>query len=150
MAAPMIVLRPVCISDAEVLFAWRNDPDTYTNSSTNRPVAWDEHVDWLTESLLHGRRELLIGVHDETPVGVIHADHKPGWIKMGWSIAPRSRRKGYGKEMVKLAAEHFPGLLIAFIKPLNVASQKIADAAGFKLAGNEGKNANFCFTYERK
>lgn len=128
-------LRRATMDDAAVLFAWRNDPETRANSVTTDPVAWDGHRGWLEMSLASPDRELLIAEIDGVPVGTVRIDRGEE-IELSWTVAPDQRGKGIGRYMVTMASPSGPA--VAKIKPANIASQKIAESAGFRLAGVDG------------
>jgi len=120
----MLVLRPATMEDAQVIFAWRNDPQTRASSLTPGEVWWPEHMAWLRSSLSHPDRALLIAEQDGEPVGTVRIDRD----ELSWTVAPEHRGRGIGKQMLSLVAG------TARIKRTNIASQKTAKAAGFSLA----------------
>jgi RimJ/RimL family protein N-acetyltransferase len=121
-------LRPAKFSDASLLFNWRNDPLTRLASVNTSPVLWAEHIAWLARTIGNPDRTLLVAeVDDGLPVGTVRIDQDN---EMSWTVAPEHRRKGYGVGMVRMAT---PNEASAWIKSENVASQKIAQAAGFAL-----------------
>lgn len=121
-------LRPATMGDAETLFNWRNDPETQANSLSTDPVPWDDHCNWLKASLANPDRDLLIAEIDGVPVGTVRIDRGEE-SELSWTVAPDQRGKGIAKQMVALAC---PPEAVARIKPDNIASQRIAEAAGFK------------------
>jgi RimJ/RimL family protein N-acetyltransferase len=125
----MMKLRPATLDDAKLLFDWRNDPLTREASITTEPVAWEGHLKWLQATLQNPRRALLIAETDR-PVGSVRID----WgepTELSWTVAPEARGQGVGRAMVSAAVPD--GMVIAHIKQENVGSQKIAEAAGFRL-----------------
>lgn len=64
-------VRPATLSDAELLFRWRNDPLTIAGSRSGSGVEWDGHIRWLSDQLLHKDRIFLIGVADTLPFGLV-------------------------------------------------------------------------------
>jgi RimJ/RimL family protein N-acetyltransferase len=114
----MLVLRPARMEDAAILFAWRNDPQTRANSLSEDKVWWPEHVAWLRCAL----DKVLIAEQDGKPVGTVRIETELSWI-----VAPEHRGRGIGRQMLALVAG------TARIKRTNIASQKIAEAAGFSL-----------------
>lgn len=127
----MIILRPARDSDAATLFDWRNDDATRAASKNRDKVDWDSHLAWFRQSLANPDRDLLIAERDGRPVGTVRID-RGEQTELSWTIAPDARRTGVGTEMVTKALPR--GLVIAHIRQDNVASQKIARAAGFALA----------------
>lgn len=126
----MIQVRPARISDAELLFAWRNDESTRQASINVEPVAWEDHVRWLTASLANRNRRLLIAELEGVPVGTVRIDQGER-TEISWTVSPGMRGKGVGKAIVSRSLPH--GEVTARIKHDNVASQKIAASAGFML-----------------
>lgn len=120
------------MDDAKVLFAWRNDPDTRANSMTADEVPWESHCAWLEASLANDNRDLLVAEVEGVPVGTVRIDRGEE-TELSWTVAPDARGKGYAKQMVKAACPK--GRVIATIKAANVASQRVAAAAGFKVVG---------------
>lgn len=124
--------RLATISDAQILFQWRNDPLTRQNSRQTAEIDYPSHLSWLTNSLSNPRRKLYIAFSDSTPIGTVRFDQQSEerW-ELSWTVALEVRGKGFGKEMVKAATTLLPKTLIAVIKDNNQASNKIATYAGF-------------------
>lgn len=120
-------LRPATMNDARLLFAWRNDPLTRANSISTEEVAWDDHIAWLAECLQNPARQLLIAEQAGSPVGTVRIDDGR---QLSWTVAPHARGSGVGKQMVALVAKRGH---TAQIRRDNIASQRIAQAAGFRL-----------------
>lgn len=128
-------LRRAELADGEMLLRWRNDSLTLSASHTSAPVSQEGHVAWLDQVLRESSRRLFIAEVEGVAVGTVRADQSgEGWL-LSWTIAPEHRGRGYGKAMVKLAADMTPGRLLAEIKAGNAASAAIADAAGLRLSG---------------
>jgi RimJ/RimL family protein N-acetyltransferase len=128
----MGALRPATLDDAEMLFAWRNDPLTREASVNTDVVTWKGHLAWLRASLENPKRRLLVA-ETENPVGTVRIDYGDE-TEISWTVAPGARGKGIGTEKVKGALPEGP--LIACIKRANIASQQIAKAAGFVLVSD--------------
>lgn len=125
-----MILRPATTDDAETLFAWRNDPETRANSVNSKPVPWNDHFDWLMASIANPNRDLLVAEVEGAPVGTVRLDRGEE-TELSWTVGRHYRGKGVGKQMVQLACPNGP--TIAKIKATNIASQRIAEFAGFKL-----------------
>ena len=124
-----VTLRPATMDDAQILFDWRNDYETRANSLNTVPVPWEDHCRWLKASLENPRRDLIIAEVEGVPVGTVRIDRGVG-TEMSWTVSPARRVKGIGKAMVAKACP--PGEVIAQIKAANLASQRIAEHAGFQ------------------
>ena len=46
-----INLRPVTMADAQILYKWRNDPQTRTVSHNQDEIDFDTHLKWLDKKL---------------------------------------------------------------------------------------------------
>jgi RimJ/RimL family protein N-acetyltransferase len=125
-------LRPATIEDAEMLLRWRNDPETRANSFVTAEIDLATHLNWLRQSLGMSGRRIFIGLHEGVPVGTVRTDFGNERIEISWTVAPEVRGQGLGKKMVCDAVEflNHPPTLFARIKNGNVASEKIARAAG--------------------
>lgn len=129
--APEFMFRSATAADANPLFRWRNDPATRAASLESSEVVWDDHVAWLTQSLVSENRRLLVAELDGEPVGTVRFDRQEAGWAMSWTVAPERRGQGLGGRMVRAAAENFGAPLSAVVLSGNVASRKIAAAAGF-------------------
>lgn len=131
----MIRFRDATINDADLLLSWRNDPATVSASLVQGAVDPDDHIAWLTASLASEARELRIALADQMPIGTVRLDltDDPDVWELSWTIAPEARGRGLGKEMVTAAAGLAQRPLIAHIRLDNAGSEKIAQAAGFRL-----------------
>lgn len=123
-----MILRPACLDDAKALYAWRNDPETRANSCDSGAVPWDRHVAWLQSALDNPDMTLLVAEQQGQALGTVRIDKG----ELSWTVAPGHRGNGVGRQMVSLAVSLKP--TFARIKSTNIASQKIAQNAGFELA----------------
>jgi RimJ/RimL family protein N-acetyltransferase len=136
----ILTLRPATLADAPLLFDWRNDPVTRRNSIDNRPVAWLEHLQWLSASLEQRERRLLVAEIDRQPVGTVRLDYTGEHCKLSWTVAPAHRGRGVGKAIVaKAVAEAGVPVLLASVRDGNTASARIAEVCGFiRVGGSHG------------
>lgn len=125
-----MILRPATIEDSGLLLSWRNDPITRAMSHTTHVISRDEHVRWLRKTIADKKRCIYIAEIDGVPIGTIRADRSPNGVELSWTIAPEHRGKGLGKQMVCLLVSRLTGHIYASVKTDNVASLKIAKAAG--------------------
>ncbi len=134
MAETSLSIRRAALSDAATLFRWRNDPLTRRSSLSESELEWDSHVSWLEKTLADPDRKLFVLTEGDKPVGTVRLDvesEREG--RLSWTVAPESRGRGLGKQMVRLACSVIPGGIRAEIKLENVASQRIAEYAGLTL-----------------
>lgn len=116
-----------------MLLEWRNDPDTRRNSHSTDEVNLADHVRWVEGTLKNPNRTLWVAELGGLPVGTVRADRDESGCELSWTVAPAARGKGIGKRMVAAAARQTSGPLRAEVKTGNVASARIAEAAGMRL-----------------
>ena len=125
-----IKLRPVKISDADLLLAWRNDPGTRSASHNTGEVSIENHIAWLSKTLENPNRRLLIAEKAGVPVGTVRADFGDDVWELSWTTASNARGQGVAKGMVKLLVQQMSEPIRAEIKPENIPSIRVAENAG--------------------
>ena len=128
-----ITLRSATIQDAEMLYNWRNDPETRKASHSTSQVIKDEHIAWLTKTLSNAKRRLFVAEEDGTPVGTVRADLSEGVWELSWTVAPNARGRGVAKQMVTLLAQQISEPIRAKVKAGNIASAQIAGFSGMSF-----------------
>lgn len=131
-----VTLRPASAADSDLLLAWRNDPLTRRGSRHMGLVPLDEHNAWLTRVLQSPDQVIRIAEAGGEPVGVVRAARSGGEWELSWTVAPLARGRGVGASMLMVFVAGLAGRLTATIRKDNLASAKIAAAAGLKLAGD--------------
>jgi len=121
------------MQDWEILLEWRNDSFTRKNSITSDIISKKEHKEWFSNILKDPNSKIYIVKEKNKPIGTVRADKNDDEIIISWTVAPESRGKGYGKQMVKLLVENLSGKVTAIIKNENSASIKVAEFAGLSL-----------------
>ena len=130
-----LVLRPVTAADAQLLYAWRNDPETRRASRQDDVVKWRDHEAWLSDVLASHLHVMRLAEVVGRPVGVVRADRIDDRWELSWTIAPDARGQGFGRRMLTKFVAGLDGPLGATIRNDNVASAKMAAAAGFSCSG---------------
>ena len=120
------------INDWSMLLEWRNDKETRKNSFSTDKVSVKEHKKWLSASIENPKIEIFIVTDNEMPVGTVRVEVVDEKKEISWTVAPKSRGKGYGKRMVQKLVNSLSGELLAKIKKSNYASIKVAEYAGLK------------------
>ena len=133
-----ICLRLVSHSDIELLWEWANDPVTRQNSFDSAKIPWEEHSAWCQKKLSDADCRLWIASNGgSAPVGCVRFDCKESEATISLTVAPSARGKGYGTKIIqqacdRLFAESQFHLVHAYVKPENIASVKVFEAAGFR------------------
>ena len=133
-----ICLRPGSYSDTELLWEWANDPVTRQNSFDSAKIPWEEHSAWFQKKLSDADCRFWIALNGgSASVGCVRFDGKESEATISLTVAPSARGKGYGTQIIQQACERLfaesPFRLVhAYIKPNNIASVKVFEAAGFR------------------
>lgn len=162
LGTPYLKLRPAGGEDRQRLWEWANDPEVRDASFSTDPIPWETHVAWFAEKVggeveigpdnekTKGRKTLLwIGEDDDrVPVGQIRFDSRPDkdW-EVDVSIEKAKRGHGLASQLIKQAVHALGKHAVlqenrnlrvhAFVKPMNTASVKAFERAGFKHAGSD-------------
>lgn len=145
-----VIVRPAGSADAELLLAWRNDPDVRAWSRASDPIDRESHAEWLARALADPDRHvlLILTAAGGLPVATTRYDlvpsHGTGKGRERWEIsiavAPEMRGRGLGGATLRasdawlLAAEPAAVDLVAWIRPTNVASRQLFQRNGYRPA----------------
>lgn len=129
-------LRKATEADAEILFWWRNEPETRANSFHTEPISFEEHVAWLASALRNPAQEIFIFCDGDVPIGQVRLSAEEEVATISYSIDSAYRAQGYGKAMLRcmenLCAERGkPRVLRGYVKKSNIASQVIFEKLGY-------------------
>lgn len=154
-----MILRRASMTDAELLFTWKNDKATIENSLSKRGVTMEEHLEWMKGIMDNPMRQLFILDVDGVSVGQLRLDiekmpkrekvselgKEEGSIsknsenivaEISYGLGAEHRGKGLGKvllEQAELLVEMFAiTTLIAEVLPHNTASRKLFKKMGFE------------------
>ena len=125
--------RPANMNDADCLLLWRNDRATREASLYTGRVEVADHLKWLRSALNSDQKQIYIAEVNHRPVGTIRTDSEEDGLILSWTVAPKSRGKGIAQKMLNRFVEGCDKTLFAQIKVSNIASQKVAERAGFTL-----------------
>lgn len=138
-------MRPVILDDADVLLAWRNDPETRTASLNTDPVERASHVEWLMRTIEDSTRELYIGEREGTAIGTVRFDVESAVVsEVSITVAPAQRGRRFALPLLQagLAAHaanaSSESTVYARIREENAASRALFCAAGFHVIGSDG------------
>jgi len=139
-------LRRAQPDDARMLFDWRNDPLTRAASHRQDVVSYDDHLTWMAAVLADPARSLFVAEADGRPVGTVRVEQdEDGSILLSWTVAPEARGQGAGKAMVAMAVAQLGTwrTVRAQVRAWNLASVRVAEAAGLRLSGRDGDILHF-------
>jgi RimJ/RimL family protein N-acetyltransferase len=140
-----VELRLATPRDAEVLFAWRNDPDTRRNSASVALVTWEEHVRWIERTLADPSRRLYVAYLGDDAVGTVRLDFADEAV-ISITVAPPHRGKRLAVALIRAACVAARGRrVVASIRPENVPSIRAFERAGFHYVGVEAGVLRYAF-----
>jgi RimJ/RimL family protein N-acetyltransferase len=147
-------VRPATEKDAELLWAWRNDPFVRENSFKTEPIEWGDHLKWFELRLSSPETRIYILDRDGLPVAQVRYERRnKEMAEIGdISVSSGDRGKGYGKAALALTlemacAELSVRKIHAVVKPGNVASSKMFQSAGFTPMGEATIKGVRCETF---
>lgn len=137
-----ITLREVTNFDRELIWQWANDEETRKASYSQAHISWDEHIRWFDSIRGQKNHRFYIANNGgKKPVGQIRFAIEGKDAIVSFSVAPESRRRGYGKEiLIEAAKKVFNETNIeqvsAFVKSENMSSLRVFQKAGFSMMEN--------------
>jgi RimJ/RimL family protein N-acetyltransferase len=122
-----------------LIWHWANDEETRKASYSQAHISWDEHIRWFDSVQRQKNHRFYIANNGRMkPVGQIRfaIDGKDAIVS--FSVAPESRRRGYGKEILikatkKLFNETNVEQISAYVKSENMLSSYVFQKTGFLL-----------------
>ncbi len=153
----MLKFRKASLEDSIVYFNWANDPIVREQSYNSNLIDFTDHDKWFNSKLKDKSCVMLIFQNGENlNIGQIRIQiENNNEALIGVSISAEHRGKGYAREMLEIATDHFlnsnQGFKInAFIKKKNLDSKYAFEKAGFKFE-NEKIHENIpSFHYSKK
>ncbi|MEO5335322.1 MAG: GNAT family N-acetyltransferase [Magnetospirillum sp. WYHS-4] len=133
-----VTLRPARASDAEELFAWRNDLYLVSRSSTGRGVSWEEHAAWLIRTLADSDRCLLVIAVDGREGGAVRFDRRaPGEAVISVYLLGPLTGRGAGVDAIRQGCLYLqeawgPTAVIAHVRDDNEPGRRAFAKAGFR------------------
>ena len=130
-----LALRKATEADAEMLFAWRNDPETRANSFHQDELVWEDHLAYLKRVLHDEHVALFIGENDEGALGTVRSVWQEGTYTLSWAVAPAHRGRGWGKRLLAGLIATLPAGAVyrAEVLAHNAASHRLAQAVGMQV-----------------
>lgn len=155
-----LIVRPVTVADARLLYDWANEPGVREASFHTRPIGWEEHISWFQGKLNDPTCRIYVGENLlGIPVGMIRLDeHTPTELVVSISVDSRQRGRGIGGRMLDLAmrvteSERLVSKYIALVKPSNHDSRLMFEKRGYQfmhIINFEGMDAIEYHRYPKK
>ena len=129
--ASRLYLRPVDLSDAMLLFQWRNERATRANSLNSEEIVYEDHVRWLENVLGTTKAQYFyILMADLAPIGQIRLSVENETALISYSIDAGYRACGYGRMILQMAEDRLRNqgvclTLVGYVKKENISSQRI-------------------------
>jgi len=141
MYSELLEFRNVTMADAELLLAWRNDPEVRSVSFHSDPIKIKEHRQWLARSIAMPQRILLMAEDRQgNAIGRIQIDftnENMNSVTIGIIVGLEHRARGLGTILIEKStsalfkAEKKVQQIVAQVKPGNLASERAFRKAGF-------------------
>ena len=130
-------LRLADWDDVGTIYRWANETAVRANSFCTEPIPYEVHERWFRSLLDDPMRRQYILLADGEEVGQLRLTKEDDTVEVGYSVAPEQRGRGFGKLLLKMAAEQagndFPDAqyLMGKVKPENEPSRRAFLSAGF-------------------
>lgn len=129
-----VTLRPVTLADADLLWHWRNDPETRRWFGDSSVVSLHTHEVWFATRFVDPA-PWWVALVDGVPAGVVRFDGGAGYYEVSILVIPEYRHQGIGVTMLLNACAGSCAVLRATILPGNTASEKLFRRCGFACTG---------------
>jgi spore coat polysaccharide biosynthesis predicted glycosyltransferase SpsG/RimJ/RimL family protein N-acetyltransferase len=132
----LLDLRRAEPGDAELLWAWANDPLTRAQSFSSEPIPWETHLAWFRERCEDPAHALFVAGDRGGPVGLVRFAPAGSDLEIAVVVAPERRGQHLAAPLIdagvrRVARERGPATVVARIKVGNTASQRAFRAADF-------------------
>jgi len=134
-----IQLREATQEDCRNIYEWRNAEETRRHIFDKEIIPFESHQQWFANSLTNKDRIILIGEHNNKPVGVLRYDLSENKALISVYLVPGPQPPGVGSQLICagslwLQSKHPEIVQIdAEILGENVASVKAFEKADYKL-----------------
>lgn len=142
----ILTLRNVTDLDLALIWQWANNEDTRKASYSQACIPWEEHIRWFDAVQRNKNHRFYIANNGSNkPVGQIRFAIEGKDSIVSFSVAPESRRRGYGKAMLVEAAKRLFNetdiqQISAYVKSENMLSLRVFYKAGFRMM----ENVDYC------
>jgi len=98
-----VEIRVAKHNDSQNLFNWRNHPDVRAVSRNTDTITWESHQKWFASIMSDHDRLLLIGHHNDFPVGVVRFDVRGNESEVSIYLVPNIQKIGLGQDLLQNA-----------------------------------------------
>lgn len=138
-----IKIRSLRLEDAKLIFEWRNDPFIVARSTSQRNVTWDEHLNWIRNSIENQNSHVYLVINQKNvAIGQVRFNHlsDSNWVISVYLLKEYTGR-GIGVESIKLGCATLCQTLgnvniYAFVRNDNVIGVKAFKKAEFYESSN--------------
>jgi len=142
-------VREVNDKDLYDIFEWRNEIHSREMSINSDKIDLESHKNWFYKKLKSNSTFLFIAEKNEDKIGIVRFDKTNcDTYEVSINLNPICRGKGYGKAILNQITDIFLSkyknkIIVAEIKEINIASEKIFSYSGFKYIYKiDGKKSN--------
>lgn len=135
---PVVSFRLATDDDCDRAFEWRNHPSNRRYAFDSSVVELDAHRRWFRDTLANPSRVLLIGLVDDSDVGVLRYDLQDTAALVSIYLDPARHGQGHGTALLTAGVDwlrsRYPNVrsIVAEVLAENVASAQAFRAAGYR------------------
>ncbi|MHC1681695.1 MAG: GNAT family N-acetyltransferase [Clostridiaceae bacterium] len=132
-----LFLRKANLEDCDLIYEYANDKEVRNNSFNSGTISYDTHVNWFKNKLNDKNNLFFILTDGYASYGQIRLDISNNEGLISYSIAKEHRGHGLGKKIMLLIEDYIKenkvdiNIIIAKVKPNNLASKKVFEALGY-------------------
>jgi UDP-2,4-diacetamido-2,4,6-trideoxy-beta-L-altropyranose hydrolase len=140
-AGASLNVRPAVPADAELMFRWRNHPETRRMSRCSAELVWDEHVHWLKCVLIDADHKVFVGQVGQLDVGVIRFQRWAEGVEVSLYLDPMLHGLGLGRRLLQSGEQEYaavaaaPVRFTAVVLSGNRRSELIFEQCGYSFDG---------------
>lgn len=150
-----VFLQPLSLNDARIVFGWRNDPTIIRLSSSQKNVLWEEHEDWIKNSVDNPDRQVYIIYYGKQAIGQVRFERMQETNNAVISVYLLNEFTGMGlgvlaiKSGIKAIFLLWNNLvqIYAYVRKDNIPSQKAFAKSGFKITPGKEYDIQDHITY---
>lgn len=137
----LIELANLTLDELELIWKWRNQQHIRDTMLSNKPISWDEHLNWFNHLKTCKTKLTKIFKVNKEPIGILNIsinDGSYGICEWGFYLGKSGTAKGTGKILGYAALEFIFNTLecnyvIGRVINTNAISKNFHERLGFKL-----------------